>query len=171
MAGIISATINMKTVRESRTVMPGGRHETPGSGGLHGGRRKNERQYISTVCVTVYLVCCACFPSIIIGLSGTPRMASPHPFSFSVSLLTASALEVCHGAIVRKPLKEQVEVQNMPDIYSTSCKHTFCSVPHRILPRLRSSPRLIFSPELAGSRNTSRVMEERSTQGTSRLSA
>lgn len=39
-AGIISATISMKTVRESRTVMPGGRHKTSGSCGL---QRKNKR--------------------------------------------------------------------------------------------------------------------------------
>ncbi len=42
-AGIISATISMKTVRESRTVMPGGRHKTPGSSGLQRKRREKTK--------------------------------------------------------------------------------------------------------------------------------
>lgn len=42
-AGIISATISMKTVRESRTVMPGGQHKTPGSRGLQKKKRKKKK--------------------------------------------------------------------------------------------------------------------------------
>lgn len=47
-AGIISATISMKTVRESRTVMPGGRHRTPGSSGLQLKKKRESlvEQYI-----------------------------------------------------------------------------------------------------------------------------
>lgn len=43
-AGIISATISMKTVRESRTVMPGGRRRAPGRGWVCGGEAKKEKQ-------------------------------------------------------------------------------------------------------------------------------
>lgn len=44
MAGIISATISMKTVSESRTVMPGSRHKTPGEKRLLNKRRKEMHQ-------------------------------------------------------------------------------------------------------------------------------
>lgn len=41
-AGIISATISMKTVSESRTVMPGSRHKTPGEKSLLKDKRRKE---------------------------------------------------------------------------------------------------------------------------------
>lgn len=43
-AGITSATISMKTVSESRTVMPGSRHKTPGEKSLLNKRRKEMHQ-------------------------------------------------------------------------------------------------------------------------------
>lgn len=58
-AGIISATISMKTVRESRTVMPGGRRREPGKqiGGFEEekGRRKNK----SALSGTAWLLACS----------------------------------------------------------------------------------------------------------------
>lgn len=42
MAGIISATISMKTVSESRTVMPGSRYKKPGEKSLLKDSRRKE---------------------------------------------------------------------------------------------------------------------------------
>lgn len=53
-AGIISATISMKTVRESRTVMPGGRHKTPGSSGLQRKRREKKKVHEYTQCYSIF---------------------------------------------------------------------------------------------------------------------